>query len=166
MFYNIKTQQILQECPESGYLEDGSWVQGLNLADSVTQISCGILPIISDTPTQPHGTIENISQRIININNNNTVQIIRQWIDPPVVIPETISARQIRLWLIDHNISLNSVKDAINTITDEKLREKTLVEWEYAPYIERNHPFVNNLGATLGLSAEQIDNAFIEAEQL
>jgi hypothetical protein len=84
----------------------------------------------------------------------------------PVIAPQTISARQIRLWLIDNNISLTSVENAINGIVDEKLREKTLVEWEFAPYVERGHPLLDTLGEALGLTSEQIDAAFMAASQL
>jgi hypothetical protein len=162
MFYNKQTQEILNSCPLDGYLLDGSLVQGLNIADFNTQKSCGILPILSDTPEQPANTIEDESQRIVNIENDE-VSILRTWISAPVVIPETISARQIRLWLIDNNINLNSVDEAINTIQDEKLRAKTLVEWEFAPYIERNHPLIESLALYLGLTSQQIDQGFIEA---
>jgi hypothetical protein len=82
------------------------------------------------------------------------------------VVPESISARQVRLWLIDNDISLTSVEAAIDTIVNEKLREKTRVEWEYAPYIERNHPLIESLGQYLGLSPEQIDQGFVIASQL
>jgi hypothetical protein len=37
------------------------------------------------------------------------------------------------------------------------------VEWEYAPYVERSHPMLVPLAATLGLTEEQVDQAFVEA---
>jgi hypothetical protein len=40
------------------------------------------------------------------------------------------------------------------------------VEWEYAPYIERSHPMLGPLGAALGLTDEQIDEAFVSAAAL
>lgn len=91
---------------------------------------------------------------------------IQQISEPPVGAPQTISARQVRLWLIDNNISLTGVEAAIDSIVDEKLREKTRVEWEFAPYIDRNHSLVNTIGQILGLNADQIDQAFIVASQL
>jgi|688.fasta_scaffold333448_2 hypothetical protein len=81
-------------------------------------------------------------------------------------VPETITATQIRLWLVTNNISLSAVDSAISAIEDALNREKIKVQWEYAPYIERNHPFINALGEQLGLSSIQIDTAFIEASQL
>jgi len=88
------------------------------------------------------------------------------WVIPPVVIPESISARQIRLWLIMHGISLAAVEQAIDQIPDEQQRDITRVEWEYAPYVERTHPMLIPLATVLGLSSEIIDQAFIEASQL
>jgi len=79
------------------------------------------------------------------------------------VVPETITARQVRLWLVQHGISLQSVTDAINTIEDPILRNSIGVEWEYAPYIERNHPMLIPLSQTLGLNESDINRAFIEA---
>lgn len=88
------------------------------------------------------------------------------WVARPVVVPDNISARQIRLWLVSHNISLSSIEDAINSIEDVNQREIVRIEWEYAPYVERNHPWLVILAGQLNLSPEQVDDAFIEASQL
>jgi hypothetical protein len=80
--------------------------------------------------------------------------------NPP---PSTITATQIRLWLVENGISLATIEAAINDIEDPLLKEKTLVQWEYAPYVERNHPFIETIGSVLGMTAEQIDDAFLEA---
>jgi hypothetical protein len=86
--------------------------------------------------------------------------------EEPVLVPQTISARQIRLWLIKNNIPLTSIDSAIDSINDQMVKDSIRVEWEYAPYVERNHPWINNIGSLLGLTSEQIDQAFIEASQL
>ena len=62
----------------------------------------------------------------------------------------------------DHEI----LETVINSIEDAQLRERTLVEWEYAPYIERNHPLLEALALNLGLTNEQIDQGFIDGSQL
>lgn len=165
MFYNTRTQQILNACPLNGYLSDGTLVQGLDIAGLEIQKACGILPIISDTPSQPLNTVENIAQRIVSIGDNG-VTLTRVWSSVQQVVPSSISARQIRLWLIDNNISLSSIDNAISNISDAVLREKTQVEWEFAPYVERNHPMISTLGSMLGLNSEQIDQAFIQASVL
>lgn len=165
MFYNIRTQNLSNNCPLDGYLENGTLVQGLDLANLDIKKACGILPVKIDSPIQPIGYHEDVSQRLVTVEDDGVI-INRVYLPSPVVIPNTISARQIRLWLIENNISLNSIENAINSIVDENLRNKTLIEWEFAPYIERNHPLVNNLGQILGLSNEMIDQAFSEASQL
>lgn len=89
-----------------------------------------------------------------------------QWIQYTQTVPESISARQIRLWLINNGIQLTQVDEAINNIQDPTTRETTKVEWEYAPYVERNHAMLGPLAQALGLSQQQIDQAFISAQYL
>jgi hypothetical protein len=84
----------------------------------------------------------------------------------PLGPPESVTATQIRLWLIQNNISLAQISAVIANIEDPLLRDKTSIQWEYAPYIERNHPLVESIGVILGLNSAQIDNAFIEASKL
>jgi len=164
MYYNTNNQTLTSSIPNIIKLSNGTIISG-PMNDPAVLADAGYLTVRSDTPDQPENTIEDVSQRVVNI-DGNFVDIVRTWIPITIVSPETISARQIRLWLIDNNISLSSVENAINGIVDEKLREKTLVEWEYAPYVERNHPLLNTLGEVLGLSSEQIDAAFLAASQL
>lgn len=80
--------------------------------------------------------------------------------------PQSISARQIRLWLVGHGISLAAVEQAIDGIADQAQRDLVRVEWEYAPYIERSHPMLVPLAAALGLGEAQVDQAFREASTL
>ena len=84
----------------------------------------------------------------------------------PVLPEPRISARQVRLWLIQNGINLQSVYDVINAIEDPALRDSISVEWEYAPYIERSHPMLVPLAQSLGLSENDIDRAFSEAVSL
>ena len=164
MYYNTNNQTITNNIPKSIRLSNGTLITG-NINDPTILADAGYLTVRSDTPDQPENTIEDVSSRVVNV-DGNFVDIVRTWMPTPVIAPQTISARQIRLWLIDNNISLTSVENAINGIVDEKLREKTLVEWEFAPYVERNHPLLDTLGEALGLTSEQIDAAFMAASQL
>lgn len=79
------------------------------------------------------------------------------------VVPATVSARQIRLWLVRHGVSLAAVDAAIAAIPDAQAREECRVEWDFAPYVERSHPMLVPLAAALGLSEAQVDEAFREA---
>jgi hypothetical protein len=107
------------------------------------------------------------SEYLASCNNYN---IIPRNSDPN--IPTTnfnypkISARQVRLWLLQNGISLDNVYQAINNIEDSTLRDSVSIEWEYAPYIERNHPMLVPLAQSLGLTESDIDRAFVEASNI
>jgi hypothetical protein len=81
-------------------------------------------------------------------------------------VPKTITATQVRLWLIENNIPLSTIETALNNIENPILREKTKIQWEYAPYIERSHPLIESIAIILGLDSSQLDSAFIEASKL
>ena len=162
MFY--KDNIILLNAPRSVTLSNGTLVTG-PITDINILADAGYLTVRTDEPTRPENTMEDVSQRVVNV-DGNYVDITRVWVAIPTNVPETISARQIRLWLIGNNISLASVEAVINSIEDVQLRERTLVEWEYAPYIERNHPLLEALASSLGLTNEQIDQGFIDGSQL
>jgi hypothetical protein len=81
-------------------------------------------------------------------------------------VPESVSARQIRLWLVRHGISLSQVDAAIDNIPDQLQRDSVRIEWDYAPYVERSHPMLIPLASALGLTEQQVDQAFIEASSI
>jgi hypothetical protein len=78
-------------------------------------------------------------------------------------VPASVTARQIRLWLVRHGVSLAAVDAAIAAIPDAQQREEARVEWDYAPYVERAHSMLIPLASALGLNEEQVDQAFREA---
>lgn len=86
-------------------------------------------------------------------------------VDLPVErsVPSSVSARQIRLWLVRHGVSLAQVDAAIDAIPDVQAREEARVEWGHAPYVERAHPMLVPLAAALGLDESQVDEAFRQA---
>jgi hypothetical protein len=88
---------------------------------------------------------------------------MNQSADLTPAVPESVSARQIRLWLLRQGISLASVDAAIDAIPDQLQRDSVRVEWDYAPYVERTHPMLIPLAAALGLTEAQVDQAFVEA---
>ena len=81
-------------------------------------------------------------------------------------VPASVSARQIRLWLVSHGIALATIEAAIDSIVDTLTRETVRVEWEYAPVIERAHPWLVPLASALGLDEAGVDQAFREAATL
>ena len=81
-------------------------------------------------------------------------------------VPPQVSARQIRLWLVRNGVPLATVEAAIDSITDQPTRDSVRVEWEYAPYVERSHPWLVPLASALGLDEAAVDAAFREAAAL
>jgi hypothetical protein len=81
-------------------------------------------------------------------------------------VPASVSARQIRLWLVSHGIALATIEAAIDSIVEPVTRETVRVEWEYAPVIERAHPWLVPLASALGLDEAGVDQAFREAATL
>jgi hypothetical protein len=88
---------------------------------------------------------------------------MNQSADLTPAVPESVSARQIRLWILRQGISLAAVDAAIDAIPDQLQRDSVRVEWDCAPYVERTHPMLIPLAAALGLTEQQVDQAFIEA---
>ena len=89
-----------------------------------------------------------------------------EWLEPIISVPVSITAWQIRRWLVTHGISMSQIDSAIEGISDPIQRELVRVDWEYAPYVERSHPMLVPLGQILGLSESDINTAFIEASIL
>jgi hypothetical protein len=84
--------------------------------------------------------------------------------EPPPLDPlRPLTSRQLRLGLVRHGISLSSVETAIEAIEDPTDREVARIEWKYTTTFERSHPLVNQIGAALGLTPEQIDAMWAEA---
>ena len=95
---------------------------------------------------------------------------MKVWVDQTAaaaICPPSISARQIRLWLVTRaGVTMAQVDAAIDAIPDQTLREATRVEWDYAPWIDRSHPMLGPLAAALGLDEAAVNQAFREAVTL
>ena len=81
-------------------------------------------------------------------------------------VPPAISARQARLWLVRHGVSLAAVDAAIASIPDTLARDSCRVEWEYGTEVHRDSEWLATLGPVLGLDGAALDAAFREAARL
>ena len=99
---------------------------------------------------------------------------VQEWLDQgnewqpmpvePEPVPQSITARQARLALLSIG-KLGDVDTAIAGMPSPQ-KEQAQIEWEYATAIERQHEFVGNLGAALGLTDSQVDDLFKAGSQL
>ena len=83
----------------------------------------------------------------------------------PPVVPDSVTAVQIRLWLVAHSISLEQVDAAIAALPDDT-REATRIEWEYSATIHRASSTLVAMATAFGMDSAAIDSAFMEAAQL
>ena len=79
----------------------------------------------------------------------------------------TLSARQLRLALLGLGLTGAQVEAKLAAMPGTPAeREAAMIEWEYATTYQRDHHLVVALGAALGLTTAQIDNAWQGAAML
>jgi ABC-type nitrate/sulfonate/bicarbonate transport system substrate-binding protein len=79
-------------------------------------------------------------------------------------VPPTVTAWQIRRWLIANGYTLAQVSAIIDAIPNASEREAVRIDWEHAPYVERTHPMLEPMAAALGV--DDLDAAFVQAERI
>jgi len=83
---------------------------------------------------------------------------------PPAAVPLVVTMRQARLALLGAGL-LAQVDTAIDALASPA-KEAARIEWEYSQEVHRDRPFVQTLGAAMGLSDEQLDALFTTAAGL
>jgi len=75
MYYNTNNQTLTSSIPNIIKLSNGTIISG-PMNDPAVLADAGYLTVRSDTPDQPENTIEDVSQRVVNI-DGNFVDIVR-----------------------------------------------------------------------------------------
>ncbi|HEY4252304.1 MAG TPA: hypothetical protein VGM87_13920 [Roseomonas sp.] len=86
---------------------------------------------------------------------------------PPIAFPApppTLTARQLRLWLLSRGIALAAVDAAIGALPEPQ-RSMAQVDWQFATLFERANPLIDQLGAALGLTPAEIDQGYQDARE-
>ena len=83
---------------------------------------------------------------------------------PPPGVPQAVTMRQARLALLAAG-KLGQVAAAIAAMPSPA-KEQASIEWEYSITVERQRPFVLQLGAALGLNDAALDALFTAAAAL
>lgn len=76
----------------------------------------------------------------------------------PIPVPDSITARQLRLELLDRGL-LGQVETAIDGLPSPQ-KEAVGIEWEYATVFERASPTLTALAGALDLSGPDVDEMF------
>ncbi|OAP37414.1 hypothetical protein [Sinorhizobium americanum] len=77
-----------------------------------------------------------------------------------------LTARQLRLGLLDGGISPSEVSAAIGAMPAGAIKDRARIEWEYAATFDRAHHLIGTICVVLGLSEEQIDTMWRDAASL
>lgn len=77
-------------------------------------------------------------------------------------VPTRVTMRQARLALLGAGL-LDDVEAAISAMGDTPEGKVARIEWDYSSEVHRNKPFVQQLGAAVGLDEQQLDQLFITA---
>jgi hypothetical protein len=88
-----------------------------------------------------------------------------QWVTPTPSVPESVTPYQFRMALLRSGVSLAQVDSLIDSLP-QPARDEARVAWEYGLEVRRDHPLVGQFAASLGMTAEQVDAAFVEAKKL
>lgn len=80
-------------------------------------------------------------------------------------IPQIITARQLRLALLEKGVDINKIDKIINALPEE---QKTVaqISWEYAHTFERNNPMLLQVAEAIGITEEELNDIFIKGNLL
>jgi hypothetical protein len=76
--------------------------------------------------------------------------------------PEPITRRQLKRWLFSQGL-LEQVPVLIAGIADENARAEAQIDWEDASVFEVTNPLVISFANSLGMTNEELHNAWLEA---
>lgn len=109
---------------------------------------------------------EPLGVQIYNRGMSGEFGVIEPYTPEEVVIsvPSVVTMRQARLALLQQGL-LSQVQIAIDSLPSPQ-KEAAQIEWDYSSEVHRDEPFVQLLGAALGLSDKQFDDLFILAAGL
>lgn len=96
------------------------------------------------------------------------VEALQAQVQPPATVngvPQSAPRKQARQALVLAGLYEQAIA-AIAAIPDAQQRMLAQIEWDDSPAYERQSPLVQQVGAALGLSDEQIDNLFVTASTL
>lgn len=164
--YNLNTQQREGEIREGRYLVDG---QPGPLPDFLVELTIEKRP----DPSYDYATQTLEYRAFADLPNFKWVQesyvrdLTQQEIDQrKPKLPDTCTPRQLRIALIQSGISLATIENQIDSISDSVQREIARAEWEYALEIKKEHPLVDMIAVNLNLTEKQVDDIFVLAVTL
>jgi hypothetical protein len=81
------------------------------------------------------------------------------------IVPSQARSMNLRLVLIQNGISIQDIYDTIASLPSPH-NALGYQMFEYATHYDRNNPMINTLAQLMNISQEELDNFFIQAENL
>lgn len=83
----------------------------------------------------------------------------------PTQVPHSVTPRQFRMSLVQKGIELSTVTAIIDSLPEP---EQTLarINWEYATSFDRDNEMLNQMAPALNLSPADLDEIFINGQNL
>jgi hypothetical protein len=134
----------------------------VDLNDNVLQTWGGVwgqCPGIPNPIECPNGDV--VYGPEINVEYSGVKLILWMMDQPPTPIPQQVPIWAVRTVLQNDNL-FDQVQTAINASTDNALKNV----WEYGNYANRDSTAINTIAYTLGLTEAQVDQMFIDANNL
>lgn len=119
----------------------------------------GQCPGVPDTLHLPNGDI--VCGPSENVDYNGYKLIAWMMDQPPTPIPQTAPMWAVRT-VLQNNSLFDAAEAAITASSDNALKNV----WEYGNYADRNSKAIASLAVTLNLTDAQIDQMFIDANNL
>lgn len=99
------------------------------------------------------------------------VEAIQDWIDEgntpnPYVPPPPAIPQQVPMWAVRTVLQNDSLFDQADALVKSSTDNALKNVWEYGNFADRNSNAIATLSAALGLTSEQVDQMFIDANNL
>lgn len=108
--------------------------------------------------------VDSDKESILELCQNNFAALISGGSDD-VAVPYSVTRRQARQQLMLMGL-LDDAELAIENITDPQTKSLVSIYWNDSTAFERSNQYINLLASSIGLTQEQLDEAFIAAKKL
>lgn len=121
-----------------------------------------VLSLNEELPTLGNNQSLNVASYFVDRANN---VVTKTWTVKDLG-PESfpLTPAQLRLGLIRHGISVETIESRINAIPLKALKDEALIFWEYSTEIHWEHPMTQSLMAICGISPDDAKIMWLDAK--
>lgn len=111
--------------------------------------------------------VKMVNGELVPMSQHDLMQVMRDKAEAVTNLMPQINGTQLRLALLGLGVTAAQVEAAIDAVPGDAVqRETARIQWEYATSFQRQHPLIATIGAALGMTEAQIDEAWLHAATL